>query len=153
MHRTEFMPFAPITTEELAPQCYVDWQPDHVAAAYMTMTYDCHASFKAACPAVVHVDGTARPQVVRRDADPLIHELLTAWHQRTGQAALINTSFNKHEEPIVCSAHDAFTALLEGVVDMVVLNGSLVVWEKNRNEYATRCLQDSRSRDELRVLT
>jgi carbamoyltransferase len=141
MHRTEFMPFAPITAEELAPQCYVGWQHDHVAAEYMTMTYDCTASFKDSCPAVVHVDGTARPQVVRRNIDPLIYELLTAWYKRTGQAALINTSFNKHEEPIVCSAQDALEGLLEGVVDIVVLNGSLVVWQGNRNEFATTRLQ------------
>lgn len=145
MHRTEFMPFAPITAEELAPQCYRGWRRDHVAAEYMTMTYDCTTFFKEACPAVVHVDGTARPQVVRRSVDPLIYDLLMAWYERTGQAALINTSFNKHEEPIVCSAHDALEGLMEGVVDMVVLNGSLVVWQGNRNEYVNTRLEAERS--------
>jgi len=140
MHRTEFMPFAPITTEELAPRCYVGWRPDHVAADYMTMTYDCEPSFKEVCPAVVHIDGTARPQVIHRDTDPFTHELLTVWHRRSGQPALINTSFNKHEEPIVCTPQDALSALEDGVVDLVVLNESLIVWLKDRNDYATRSL-------------
>ncbi len=142
MHRTEFMPFAPITAEEHASQCYVGWRPDHVAADYMTMTYECHRSFKEVCPAVVHVDDTARPQVVHRNSDPVIHELLLAWYQRTGQPALINTSFNKHEEPIVCTPRDAFTALQSGVVDLVVLNDSLVVWVADRNNYMARAIAD-----------
>lgn len=138
MHRTEFMPFAPITTEDLASRCYVGWRPDHVAADYMTMTYDCYPTFKEVCPAVVHVDGTARPQVVHRNSDPFTYDLLTLWHHRTGQPALINTSFNKHEEPIVCTPDDALSALQAGMVDLVVLNESLVVWDKRKNDYATR---------------
>lgn len=136
MHRTEFMPFGPVTAIEQAPACYVGWSEEQVAADSMTMTYDCHAHFIEASPAVVHIDGTARPQVIRPQADGFMHRLLTAWHARTGQSALINTSFNRHEEPIVCTSQDALAALEEGMVDLVVMNESLLVWHKGQNSFA-----------------
>ncbi|HBN7755557.1 carbamoyltransferase [Pseudomonas aeruginosa] len=136
MERTEFMPFAPVTAVEHAEACYVGWREDQVAADYMTMTYDCHADFRERCPAVVHVDGTARPQIIRPQADPFMHALLHAWHARSGQPALINTSFNRHEEPIVCAPQDALGALEDGMVDLVVLGESLLVWRKGENAFA-----------------
>ncbi|MFW9082821.1 carbamoyltransferase [Pseudomonas sp. P2757] len=135
MHRTEFMPFGPVTAIEQAPACYVGWDADQVAADTMTMTYDCHPQFREASPAVVHVDGTARPQIIRPQGDAFMHRLLNAWHQKTGQAALINTSFNRHEEPIVCSSQDALDALKEGMVDLVVMSESLIVWRKGKNSF------------------
>lgn len=127
MGRTEFMPFAPITAEELAEECYVGWRPDHAAALFMTMTYECVPGFKERCPAVVHVDGTARPQIVRKQDDAFLNELLLAWHRHTGQAALVNTSFNKHEEPIVASIEDALIPLIEGVVDVLLVDDTFLL--------------------------
>ncbi|WP_423204866.1 carbamoyltransferase C-terminal domain-containing protein [Pseudomonas kribbensis] len=135
MHRTEFMPFGPVTAIEQAAACYVGWDEDQVAADTMTMTYDCHPQFSEASPAVVHIDGTARPQIIRPERDAFMHRLLNAWHERTGQAALINTSFNRHEEPIVCSPQDALDALKEGMVDLVVMSESLIVWRKGKNSF------------------
>lgn len=59
----EFMPFAPATASEHAPNCYTNWQSDHVAAEFLTMTYNCEPSFWPASPAIVHVDGTARHRI------------------------------------------------------------------------------------------
>ncbi|XXR58463.1 carbamoyltransferase C-terminal domain-containing protein [Sorangium sp. So ce385] len=136
MHRTEFMPFAPVSAVEHAAQSYIGWKPDQVAADFMTMTYECHPEFSRACPAAVHIDGTARPQIVYPQSDPFMHRLLTAWHARTAQMALINTSFNKHEEPIISSARDAFDALRAGMVDFVVINEQILVWKRGRNRFA-----------------
>jgi carbamoyltransferase len=127
LNRTEFMPFAPITAEELAGECYVGWTPEHASALFMTITYPCHPEFAAACPAVVHVDNTARPQVVRRQDDPFLHGLLNAWHGRSGQAALVNTSFNKHEEPIVGSHRDALDPLQDDVIDLLLIDDIYLV--------------------------
>jgi len=135
MHRTEFMPFAPVTAVEHAEKCYIGWQEGHVAADYMTMTYDCHPDFRENSPAVVHIDGTARPQVIRPNNDPFMHRLLMAWYEVTGQMALVNTSFNKHEEPIICNAKDAFDALMDGMVDIVVMNESTLIWKKRSTEF------------------
>ncbi len=121
MSRTEFMPFAPVTAEELAPQCYIGWNPEHVAAHFMTITYDCTESMKTGCPAAVHIDGTARPQVVQQHTNPLMHELLIRYHEQSGGLSLINTSFNRHEEPIVNRPEEAIDALVKDVVDILVI--------------------------------
>ena len=121
LRRTEFMPFAPIVAEERAATCFRGWHLDHAAARFMTVTYDVEPVLQDRAPAVVHVDGTARPQIVRRQDEPFIHEVLVRWEQRTGIPALINTSFNIHEEPIVCTAEDALRALEQGAVDGLVL--------------------------------
>ena len=129
LKRTEFMPFAPITAEQLAQDCYLGWRPEDASALFMTVTYNCTEAFAKVCPAVVHVDGTARPQIVRQQDDPFLHSLLTAWHARSGQAALVNTSFNKHEEPIVCSLQDALDPLQDEVVDLVLVDDVYLVWK------------------------
>jgi carbamoyltransferase len=127
MSRTEFMPFAPVTAEELAPQCYIGWKPEHLAAHYMTITYDCKEDMKKGCPAAVHIDGTARPQVVQQGTNPLMHEFLTRYHEKTGELSLINTSFNRHEEPIVNRPEQAIDALLKDVVDVLSVGPFMVV--------------------------
>lgn len=134
MHRTEFMPFAPVTNVEVAEECYVGWHKDDVASDFMTMTYDCYPGFRDKCPAVVHVDGTARPQIIRPQTDPFMHGLLDAWYRKTSEPALINTSFNRHEEPIVNDAYDALSCLTDGTVDLIVFNEKALVFrKKNRN--------------------
>lgn len=98
----------------------------------MTMTYDCTPYFANHCPAVTHIDGTARPQVVFQEDDPFIHQQLIAWHQESGEPGLINTSFNMHEEPIVNTAQQALINLQKKVVDLLVINEELLVWNKNQ---------------------
>jgi len=110
LHRTEFMPFAPVTLEEEAPKLYRNFSGAAHAANFMTITFDCTDEMARSCPAVVHVDGTARPQTVRPDLDASTHRTLSLYRQRTGLASIINTSFNMHEEPIVCTPQDAIRA-------------------------------------------
>jgi carbamoyltransferase len=136
--RTEFMPFAPVSAEEFAPQCYINWKREDVSARFMTITYDCTPEFRAASPGVVHIDNTARPQIIRAVDDPFMHKLLLAWHERSKQAALVNTSFNKHEEPIICGAKDAFDALNDEIVDIVVLNDEVILWKDGVNAFMTQ---------------
>ena len=66
------------------------------------------------------------PQVVLKQNDPWLHELLCKWEIKSGEPSLINTSFNRHEEPIVCSYEEAFSNLENGVVDILVLDDWLV---------------------------
>lgn len=126
LNRTEFMPFAPVTTVELADQCFVDWKPEHACAEFMTMVYNVTDKFKDNCPAAVHVDGTARPQIVTKTNNPIMHEILTEHHKLTGDLALINTSFNNHEEPIVCDIKDAINSLNRNNVDVLVMGDFIV---------------------------
>lgn len=124
--RTEFMPFAPVTLEDHAADYYPDWKPEHTAARFMTITYDVSEKGQKEIPAAVHVDNTARPQVIRREDNPDYYDILHAYHAKTGISAVINTSFNMHEEPIVCSADDAIRAWQQAELDALVLGPFLV---------------------------
>ena len=126
LDRTEFMPFAPVTLDEHADACYRGLDRCRHAAEFMTITCDCTPGMRRASPAVVHLDGTARPQLIRRDIDAFCFDTLTRYHARTGIPSLINTSFNMHEEPIVCTPDDAVRAFLRGRLDCLVLGSMLV---------------------------
>jgi carbamoyltransferase len=124
--RTEFMPFAPATLYDHREACYRDVAGAEHAAQFMTLTFDCTDAMKRDCPAAVHVDGTARPQLVRAESSPRFHRILTEYHQLTGVPSVINTSFNLHEEPIVCTPDDAIRAFLEARLDYLAIGGMLV---------------------------
>jgi carbamoyltransferase len=117
LKRSEFMPFAPIVRAEDVDRWFVGASKAPEAARFMTVCFDCTDAFKAAAPGVVHVDGTARPQVVHKEHSPRLHALLTAYGERTGAAVLVNTSFNLHEEPIVCTPSDAVRAFEQAELD------------------------------------
>lgn len=127
LRRTEFMPFAPFTTKELASKCFVGWKPSFITTNFMTECFDCTDEMKEKAPAVVHIDGTARPQIVELPDNPFYYDVVTAWHKETDGLCLINTSFNEHEQPIVCVIEDAVLSLLEDNVDVVVANGKYVI--------------------------
>lgn len=121
LRRTEFMPFAPVTPVEYAGECYERWQRDDIAADFMTQTYRCKKPFAKRHPAVVHVDGTARPQIVHEARNGAYYDIVRNYCEASGDRALINTSFNMHEQPIVCSPRDAVESLLLDTVDVLIM--------------------------------
>ncbi|MEO6594139.1 MAG: carbamoyltransferase C-terminal domain-containing protein [Planctomycetota bacterium] len=125
--RTEFMPFAPVTLWEARERCYVNLKGAEHTAEFMTITFDCTEWMKQHCPAAVHVDGTARPQLVRKEINPGYHKILAEYEKLSGIPCLINTSFNMHEEPIVCSPRDAVRAFLLGNLDGLAIGPYFVV--------------------------
>jgi carbamoyltransferase len=131
LNREEFMPFAPVTSEKLANKCYQRWNKNQVSARFMTLTYNCTNQMKKNCPAVVHVDGTARPQIVTKRDHPLMNKILMKWYYKTKGLSLLNTSFNHHEEPIVCSPEDAIRSYLRNNVDTLIINNFLVTKKYN----------------------
>jgi carbamoyltransferase len=124
--RTEFMPFAPAALAEAAPRLFKNLSGCEKTSRFMTITFDCTDEMKRLCPAAVHVDGTARPQLVTESSNPSFFRILRAYEARTGTPALINTSFNMHEEPIVCSPQDAIRAFLLGNIDFLAIENFLV---------------------------
>jgi carbamoyltransferase len=120
------MPFAPIVMEEKAAKYFKGYRSADLASRFMTITYDVFEDKINKIPAVVHVDGTARPQVVRSKDNKSLHKILTEYEKLTGIPVLINTSFNMHEEPIVCSPSDAIRAFHEGAVDVLAIENFLV---------------------------
>jgi carbamoyltransferase len=126
LNRTEFMPFAPVTISTLAEKCFQGWDSSDYAAKYMTTCYECKPVMLEKCSATVHVDGTARPQVVFEEDNQKYFNLIKNYYELTQQPCLINTSFNHHEEPIVCTPRDALRSFLKGNVDYLLLNNVLV---------------------------
>ena len=126
LKRTEFMPFAPVTLKEYAHQCYENIAGAESPARFMTITFDCTDWMKQRCPAVVHVDGTARPQIIEKAANPSYYKILDEYRKITGLPSIINTSFNMHEEPIVCSPRDAVRAFKESKLDYLAIGNFLV---------------------------
>ena len=129
--RTEFMPFAPATLYEHRHENYKLIDGADYAAQFMTITFDCTPAMLRDCPAAVHVDGTARPQLVSEKGSPGFYRILKEYHKLTGIPTLINTSFNMHEEPIVCTPDDAIRAFLQGNLDYLAI-GDFVVEHPKR---------------------
>ena len=124
--RTEFMPFAPVTLWEDRERCYKNLAGAEYAAQFMTVTFDCTDYMLESCPAAVHVDRTARPQLIQREMNPGYYDILAEYKKLSGHPSLINTSFNMHEEPIVCSPSDAIRAFLLGHLDILAMGPFLV---------------------------
>ncbi len=121
LQRTEFMPFAPSTLYEEADRCYVNVEGARNTARFMTITFECTPWMQENCPGVVHIDGTARPQLVRQEDNPSYHAIISEYYQLTDLPAVINTSFNMHEEPIVCTPEDAIRAFKLGHLDYLAI--------------------------------
>ena len=72
------------------------------------------------------MDGTARPQTIRREQDPEYYEILVQYRELSGLPMMINTSFNMHEEPIVESPRDAVRSFNTGGFDALALGPFLL---------------------------
>ena len=127
LNRTEFMPFAPVTISSLAKKCFLNWKANDKTSKFMLSVYECSNFLKKKAPAVVHVDGTARPQVIDKADDPIMYQILENYFKKTGEVVLINTSFNNHEEPIVESPLDAIKSMSIKNVDNVIFNSSILI--------------------------
>jgi carbamoyltransferase len=133
LRRSEFMPFAPVTLADQAHSCYEGVTGAEHAAEFMTITFNATKAMREQSPACVHVDGTARPQLVRRDVNPSIYDTLARYHELSGIPSIINTSFNMHEEPIICTPAEAVQAFLSANLDALAIGEFLVV---NQSEQA-----------------
>jgi len=125
LERSEFMPFAPVVLEEHARAVFDVNDGNAHAARFMTITCDVRPEWRARIKAVVHVDGSARPQTIRRADNPLYYDVLAAFHARTGLPVLVNTSFNVHEEPIVDTPDQALKSLVDGRIDHILTEDGL----------------------------
>jgi carbamoyltransferase len=125
LDRSEFMPFAPVVREEDAETVFDIGPAKRYAARFMTITCQTRPDWQERIPAVVHVDGTARPQIISRDPNPLYYDIVTAYGAETGIPVLINTSFNAHEEPIINTPQECARALLDDRIDAVVTDRGL----------------------------
>lgn len=126
LRRSDFMPFAPAVLDEDAELYCLEVNAARHAAEFMTVCFNCTDKMKQEHPAIVHVDGTARAQLVREDWNPTFHRILSEYKRRSGSGVLLNTSFNIHEEPIVRTPREGIQAFLNARLDYLMINRFLV---------------------------
>lgn len=126
LRRNDFMPFAPAVLHEDAAEFVVDFEKAQHAAEFMTTCFRCTEMMQRQHKAVVHVDGTARAQFVRKDANPAFHAIIESIKELTGAGIVLNTSFNIHEEPIVRTPDEAIIAFRNAGLDYLALGPFLV---------------------------
>jgi carbamoyltransferase len=120
--REPFRPYAPAVLRERAAEWF-----DLAESPYMLLAAQVHAPCRARVPAIVHVDGSARPQTVTEADNPRFHRLITAFAERTGIPMVLNTSFNRHGEPLVNTPEEAIAVLLETGLDDLFIGDHHVV--------------------------
>jgi carbamoyltransferase len=127
LKRTEFMPFAPVVKLENFEK-YFDISSSQSIFPFKYMTMTCKVKIDNAkdFPGVVHVDQTARPQIIERISDELTWEILNEFEKLSGFGILVNTSFNVHEEPINFKLEDSIEALERNAVDFLVYKNYLI---------------------------
>ena len=118
-HREDFRPFAPSVLAERADEWFE--VGSHLAShEYMLFACPTKAGRGDRIPAVIHHDGTARVQLVRREANPRFHELISRFFARTGVPLVLNTSFND-SEPIVCTPAHAIATFRSTGIDALFM--------------------------------
>jgi carbamoyltransferase len=105
-NRDFWMPFAPTILAERADEYLVN--PRGLASPYMMLAMATQPRARDALAAAIHPqDGTARPQILEQAWNPEYHAVIREFERRTGVGAVLNTSFNLHGDPVVCTAGDA----------------------------------------------
>jgi carbamoyltransferase len=150
-YRESFRPFAPAVLSEHASEwfdlpCespYMLLVADIVKEKQRVMTdgeqqlwgIDKLNIVRSSIPAVTHIDYSARIQTVHRETNPLFHQLITRFYEKTGCPVIVNTSFNVRGEPIVESPKDAYTCFMRTDMDLLVM-GKFVLMKQDQPELA-----------------
>jgi len=92
----------------------------------MITAFDVVPAKRKNIPAVVHVDGTVRPQTVRRETNPAFYDLIRHFGDLTGDYLVLNTSFNVKGEPIVCSPRDALRCFFDTGIEALIMGNYLL---------------------------
>ena len=120
--RQAFRPFAPIVLAERASEIFEGDEE----SPFMLLAKRVNPEWKDKIPAIVHVDGTARVQTVRREQNERLYRLLEEFEKLTGVPVLLNTSFNIKGEPIVEAPADAMNCFLSTGIDYLALHDMLI---------------------------
>lgn len=133
LNRTEFMPFAPSMLADRAGEMLVDYDRgvSDYADRFMTITYHVKDEWHDRLQATTHVDGTARPQVVFEEGNASYYRIIKEYDALSGIPAIINTSFNMHEEPIVRTPQDAIRSFAHGCLDHLAIGNYICAFDEN----------------------
>jgi carbamoyltransferase len=120
--REWWRPFAPSFKKEAAP----DYLESAYDSPFMILTAQVRPEKRHVIPSVTHVDGSARPQTVEREVNPLYYRLLDEFGAITGVPVIMNTSFNLRGEAIVHTPTDALRTFFSSGMDALVIGSFLI---------------------------
>ena len=122
--RDFWMPFAPVILEEY--QDLLIENPKKIDSPFMTIAFETKDG-KNKFPAAVHqADGTARAQLLKKEQNPILWNLIFKFYEKTGIPALLNTSFNLHGEPIVRTIQDALRVFDKSELEVLWLDEHII---------------------------
>lgn len=127
LRRNDFMPFAPIVRQSDAVLIFEKFSKGLDAARFMTVTLRVKKIFESQIRSVIHLDGTARPQILYRDDNESIYQILNQIATKRGIGIVLNTSFNLHEFPILNDIHTALNNLESGSIDLLFINDDILL--------------------------
>jgi len=126
--REAFRPFAPVCTYEKGAQYFaVGRAANQQPLQYMIAVVPVAEKHQSKLGAITHVNGTARPQFIKKSQNKLYHDVIKSFGQATGVEVLLNTSFNLKGEPIVNTPQDAFKTFSQSQIDALVLGNYLIL--------------------------
>lgn len=121
-YRDWWRPFAPSMLAEAADE-YLEGA---FFAPFMIVTFPVKPHRAHEIAGVIHLDGTTRPQMVRREINPRYYDTIKAFAGLTGVPMILNTSFNLKGEPIVNTPRDALRTFFSSGLDVLIMNNILV---------------------------
>lgn len=122
--RDFWMPFAPVILYEYQDEIIVN--PKKFDSPYMTLAFQTKDG-ATKIPAAIHqYDNTARPQILKKEVNLELWTLIKKFYDKTGVPALLNTSFNLHGEPIVCTINDAMRVFNNSGLDVLWLDRHII---------------------------
>ncbi len=96
------------------------------ASPFMTIAFNVKKKALEKIPESIHIDGTTRPQFVTESDNPLFYALIKAFGEKSGVNALLNTSLNTNEEPIVCTPQQAVSAFFSSGLEVLAIGDYLL---------------------------
>ncbi len=124
--REKWRPYSASILDSVADELIQEGTGNYTRDQYMCISVAMNDEWKNRYPAIAHVDGTTRVQVVCRDNNPDFYQLLSRFQQKTGHGLLINTTLNRPGEALVCSPEDAVAMFLGTDMNYLIMEDILV---------------------------
>jgi len=103
-----------------------EYLEDAFESPFMLHTFNVLPSKQKKVPAIVHVDGSTRPQTVSEKINPRYHKLINRFEKLSGVPLILNTSFNGAREAIVCTPFDALASFFSNSTDCLAVGNFLI---------------------------